>query len=144
MATPPPRGQRGRLPPGAGPDVSLGLSRRSGQLTAADAVCADCGAVQAREGPVPPAPHSPFPAASTAAASTTSPQHTDSPPRTLTPTDAADGRALWPTAEPATCPFDQWVVVGRGFLSPNASSPADLRNRVCQDGGCGRLALWDL
>lgn len=144
MATPPPRGQRGRLPPGAGPDVSLGLSRRSGQFTAAGAARADCGAGQAEARPAPPAPHRPFPAASTAAASTTSPQHTDSPPRTLTPTDATDGRAQWPTAEPAACSFDQWASGGRGFFSPNARSTADMRAKVCQDGDSSRLALWDL
>lgn len=56
MATPPPRGQRGRLPPGAGPDVSLGLSRRSGQFTAAGSARADCGAGQAEAAPAPPLP----------------------------------------------------------------------------------------
>lgn len=144
MATPPPRGQRGRLPPGAGPDVSLGLSRSSGQFTAAGAARADCGAGQAEAGPAPPAPHRPFPAASTAAASTTSPQHTDSPPRTLTPADAADGRARWPTAEPAAGSSDQWAAGGRGFFSPKARSPADMRAKECQDGDSVRQALWDL
>ena len=94
--------------------------------------------------PPPPAPHRPFPAASTAAASTTSPQHTDSPPRTLTPADAADGRARWPTAEPAAGSSDQWAAGGRGFFSPKASSPADMRAKVCQDGDSLRQALWDL
>lgn len=60
MATPPPPGQHGRLSPGAGPGVSLGLSRRSGQLTAAGTARAACGAGQAEAGPAPPASHSPF------------------------------------------------------------------------------------
>lgn len=90
------------------------------------------------------APHRPFPAASTAAASTTSAQHTDSPPRTLTPADATDGRTRWPTAEPATGSFNQWAAGGRGFFSPNAYSPADMRAKVCQDGDSQQLALWDL
>lgn len=129
------QGQRGSLAPGAGPDVSLGLSRRSGQFTAAGAARADCGAGQAEAGPAPPAPHRPFPAASTAAAGTTSPQHSDSAPRTRTPADVTDGRARWPTAEPAAGPLDQWAARRRGFFSPNALPPADMRAKLCQDGG---------
>lgn len=144
MATPAPWGQRGRLPPGAGPDVSLGPSRRSGQFTAAGAARADCGAGRTEAGPAPLAPHRPIPAASKAAASTTSPQHTDSPPRTLTPADVVDGRAQWPIAEPATGSFDQWGAGGRGFFSPNVNSPADMRAKGCQDGDSRRPALWDL
>lgn len=144
MATPAPWGQRGRLPPGAGPDVSLGLSRRSRQFTAAGAARADCGAGRTEAGPAPPAPHRPFPAASIAAASTTSPQHTDSPPRTLTPADAADGRAQWPTAESASGSFNQWDANGRGFFSPNVRSPGDMRGKVCQNGDSPWSALWDL
>lgn len=57
MATPPPRGQRGRLPPGAGPDFSLGLRRRSGQFKAAGAAAPTAEPGRQRQGELRPLPN---------------------------------------------------------------------------------------